>query len=227
MPISVRHPFGAARDAELPSLSLALNPAVVKQQFRRRLKSLAGETGTVRLRAIRVTRYKPGRRCVIEYDVKIERPNVLPQTVTLIGKVRARRSGTFDYELQRALWNGHFNSKSLDGIEVAEPIGILWKLRLWLQRKVPGQLATDLLSGQGGAMLARRIAEAAHKLHQAGLATPRRHTMADELRILHRCLQSVSQLESRWAPRLERLYDACERLAAATPLPIPCGIHRD
>ena len=75
--------------------------------------------------------------------------------------------------------------------------------------------------------LARRIAEAVHKLHQARVPTDRRHTIADELRILRGCLPTVARLETRWAERIERLLDACGRLGAATPDPILRGIHRD
>src|SRR5256712_7362784 len=98
---------------------------------------------------------------------------------------------------------------------------------MWLQRKVPGRPATDLLAAPVGVALARKIAEAAHKLHRAAVPADRRHTMADELRILHECLPTVARLESRWAGRIERLLDASTRLGAATPEPALCGIHRD
>jgi aminoglycoside phosphotransferase (APT) family kinase protein len=98
---------------------------------------------------------------------------------------------------------------------------------MWLQRKVQGRVATDLLAATGGEDLVRRIAEAAHKLHRAGVLAKRRHTMADEVRILHERLPSVARSEPRWEGRIERLLDACDHLGAGTPEPEPCGIHRD
>jgi aminoglycoside phosphotransferase (APT) family kinase protein len=92
---------------------------------------------------------------------------------------------------------------------------------------VQGQVATDLLAAPGGEDLVRRIAEAAHKLHRAGVLAKRRHTMNDELRILHERLPSVARSEPQWAGRIERLLDACDRLGAGTLQPEPCGIHRD
>ena len=98
---------------------------------------------------------------------------------------------------------------------------------MWLQRKVPGHPATDLLPGPDGARLARRIAEAAHKLHEAGVPAGRRHTIGDELRILDRCLARVAAEHSALATRLARLRIACERIAARIPHGRPRPIHRD
>jgi hypothetical protein len=227
MSVTVSDPFGVTADAGLPTLARALDPAVVKRYFRRGLPGLAGEDGSVRLRAIRVTRHKPGRRCLIEYDVKVLRPGECSTKLTLIGKVRARRSGESDYQLQRALRDAGFQTRSPDGIAVAKPAGVLPKLDLWLQRKVPGQVATALLAAPGGEGLALRVAEAAHKLHRAGVPAVRRHGMADELRILNQCLRTVAQEEPRWAARIERLLGACVQLGASVPEPVLCGIHRD
>lgn len=227
MGLTVEDPFGAARDRALPTLELALDPTEVERQFERRLPRLAGEQALVRPRAARATRHKPGRRCVVEYDVVIEQPGRAPEDVTLIGKVRVHRSGKHAYRLLDALWQAGFRNDSPDGISVAEPIGFLPELQMWLQRKVAGPTATELLAGPAGVGLARRIAEATHKVHRAGVVPRRSHSMGDELRILHACLRAVSEAEPRWAERIGRLFEACDRLGAATPELPPCGIHRD
>ena len=98
---------------------------------------------------------------------------------------------------------------------------------MWLQRKVPGRAATDFLAAPEGLALARMIAEAAFKVHGAGIPTERRHTMADELEILRTHLSTVAPQGSRWAARIARLVDAADRLGAAIPEPTPRGIHRD
>jgi Phosphotransferase enzyme family len=225
--MTVSDPLGAAADPALPTVALALDPQAVKHLFKRRLPRLAGPRGVVRPKRVRVTRHKPGRRCVLEYDVRVERPGAPAESLTLVGKIRARRYGGADFRLLRTLWETDFDGSSLDGISVPEPVGLVTKLHLYLQRKVAGEVATGLLAAHTGSALARRIAEAAHKLHRAGVPAARRHTLADELLILRNCLNAVAQERPVWAGRLGRLFEACTRLAAATPEPVPCGIHRD
>jgi len=225
--IFVRDLFNSAADSALPSLTLALNPVAAKEEFKRRLPLLSGVNGKLRLKAIRVIRHKPGRRCVVEYDVRVQRPDLPPETVTLIGKTRVRRFGNEGYRLQERIWNAGFDSASADGISVPEPIGVIPRFRMWFQRKVPGETATRLLGGPGGVELAQHIAAAIHKLHQANVPTERRHGMADELRILHECLAKVLEQRPDWSKRLERLLASCDRLGESVPEPRACGIHRD
>ena len=179
MSVQVSDPFDAAHDPAMPALALALDPAEAQRQFERRLSRLAGEHSLIRLRAIRVMRHKPRRRCVIEYDVEVDGPDG-GRALTLIGKVRAGRFGKSGYRLLTAFRDVGFGADSPDGVSVPEPIGTVPAFRMWLQRKVPGRVATTLLAGPDGVTLARRIAEAVHKLHQARVPTDRRHTIADE-----------------------------------------------
>jgi hypothetical protein len=224
--ITVSDPFNAAADVELPTVAHALNPDEARSEFKRRLPRLSGE-GKLRLTAIRVTRHKAGKRCVIEYDVLVDRPDAPKETVTVIGKIRARRSGNEGFRLLEKIWNAGFDAQSADGVSVPEPIGVISEFNMWCQRKVAGETATKLLTGPVGAMLASKIAEAAHKLHRANLATERRHTMADELKILRECLAKVSAVRADLAVRVSRLIVACERAGASVPRPVACGIHRD
>lgn len=226
-PVPVTDPFGVAGDPEMPSLDPALDPDEARRQFDDRLGHLAGEDGRLSLREIRVTRYKPGRRCVVEYDLDVEPPDAPPEPVTLLGKVRVRRFGKSGYRLLKAFWESGFDTDTPDDICVPEPVGTISKFRMWLQRKVPGRTATDLMGGPGGEVLARRIAEAAHKVHRSGVPAERHHTMSDELHILHERLPDVARREPRWEGRIGRVLEACDRLGARTREPEPCGIHRD
>ena len=227
MTVPVIDPFGVTSDPELPSLALALDPAQVWKRLNRRVPGLTGEGGRADLRRIRVIRYKPGRRCVIEYDTEVTRPGRPLEAITLIGKVRRNRYGVSGYELLKAFWQAGFNADAPDGISVPEPIGTIARFRMWLQRKVPGQVATELLPARGGPALARRIVDAADKVHRSGVPTDRSHTMIEELDILDTCLPHVAQMESRLAGRIDRLLDACHRLGDATPETPRLGIHRD
>ena len=209
-----------AQDPRMPLLGRALDPAEVE----RVLSRLAGWEGSA-VRAIRAVRYKPGRRCLIEYDIELPSSEL----VSLVAKARARGADRATFELMRELHQRGFDDHSADGINVPEPIAVIPELGLWLQRKIAGVTATQGLAAAHGVALARRLAEAAHKLHRAAVPARREHTMADELRILHDCLHAVAAQRPDWAARLERLLAACARIAAATPLPLPqrCGIHRD
>ena len=214
-----------ASDARMPLLSRALDPADVEPVLRR----LAGWEGAA-VRAIRAVRYKPGRRCLIEYDVA--QPS--SELVTLVGKARARGADHATFDLLRELRRRGFDENAVDGICVPEPIAVVPELGLWLQCKVLGVSAMEGLAGANGLAVARRLAEAAHKLHVAGVPARREHTVADELRILHERLDALAAqrpdlANGRGGHRLGRLLAACDRLAAAIPAPPPepCGIHRD
>jgi aminoglycoside phosphotransferase (APT) family kinase protein len=221
--VVTQDPFGVATDPRMPLLSRALDPAEVEHVLHR----LAGwESAAVQ--AIRAVRYKPGRRCLIEYDVELPSSAV----VTLVGKARARGADHHTFELLRELRRRGFDDHSADGISVPEPITVVPELGLWLQRKVAGVSATESLAGSYGVAMARRLAEAAHKLHVADVPARREHTVADELRILHERLDALAAQwpdlgKGRGGHRLGRLLAACDRLAATIPAPEPCGIHRD
>ena len=202
----------------MPLLGRALDPAEVE----RVLSRLAGWEGAA-VRDIRAVRYKPGRRCLIEYDIELPSSEL----VSLVAKARARGADQSTFDLLVELRRQGFDERSADGISVPEPIAVIPELGLWLQRKVGGVPATQGLATANGVALARRLAEAAHKLHRAAVPARREHTMADELRILHDRLQVVAVQRPDWAARLERLLAACARIAAATPLSERRGIHRD
>ena len=225
--IFVTDPFGVVDDPAMPFLAQALDPLEVQRQFECCLPSSTAGNKPFQLRAIRVVRHKPGRRCLIEYDVETAGHDGPDGVLILVGKARAKGIDDSTYHLLVSLRNAGFGTDSLDGVCVPEPVGIITAFRMWLQRKVPGISATRLLTEPGGAGLARRIAEAIHKLHQTGIPSTRRHTMADELRILYERLPLVARMKPQWANRLERILDACDRLDATTPEPALRGVHRD
>lgn len=120
-----------------------------------------------------------------------------------------------------------FDESATDRACVPRPLGIVPAWQMWFQEKVVGGSATSLLAGPGGPGLARRIAEAIHKLHCTDAPTHRTHGMADEMRILTERLREVALARPAWTGRLERIADACGRLAASVPTTGGCGIHRD
>ncbi len=220
-------PYGAVTDPEMPFLPEALDPAAAGGCLTRRVAHLAGEKGRIRVLAARLVRHKKGRRCLIEYDLRVQRPGASSEDLTLLGKVRAKGTDRASVFLLQELRRSGFGEEAEDGISVPEAVGVVPEFRMWLQRKAPGVPATTLLAERGGVRLAGRIAEAIHKLHCAGIAPSRRHSMQDELRILRERIESVARANPRWSARLGRILAACARLAASVPDPVPCGIHRD
>ena len=220
----VTDPFNVILDTKMPFLAEAIDPQKAQQQFSQHLPPAFNPA---HLCAIRVIRHKPGKRCLIEYDLKIENPDTA-QVLTLIGKARAKGTDVKSRQVQQALWNAGFTADSEDGVSVPEPMGVIPAFQMWLQRKVPGVIASQLLPHSDGNRLAKRIAEAAHKLHQAGVPPQRPdHTMTHELQILYERLPLVLQYYPQWEKRLEQVLNACSRLGAATPEPKLRGIHRD
>jgi tRNA A-37 threonylcarbamoyl transferase component Bud32 len=224
--IAVYDPFGVIHDTEMPTLSIALDPLQAERAFRERLPRLFKDR-EFELEAIRVIRYKPKRRCMIEYDLDLSLSGGGSEHLTLIGKVRAHRFGKSGYRLQNALWQAGFDDRSEDGISVPEPIGHIPRLQMWLQRKVSGRVATDLLTTQEAPELLYKIAKAAHKLHQIGVAAEMSHTMSDELRILRQHVPKVALAQPAWSSRIENLLDLAEHLGNSLPSGEICGIHRD
>ncbi|MFQ5570226.1 MAG: phosphotransferase [Rhodothermales bacterium] len=224
--VPVLDPFDAVRDPAMPCLPPALDPDEVRRQFAPLRPRLASNGGRLSLRSIRVLRHKPGRRCLIEYvfDARSEEAS---RRIALIGKVRAKGLDRRTYRLVDTLWRSGFHASSEDGISVPEPLGCVPAFRMWLQRKVPRTPATLVMTQADGLVWTCRIAEALHKLHRHGPLPKRRHTLDDELRILHERLSLTAQRHPRWTHRLDRVLHACERLAATLPDPAPGPIHRD
>jgi hypothetical protein len=208
---------GLLADPAMSFLSPALTPAV-----HNRLEALPWFEGkTIRIRGIRALRHKPGRRCLIEYDIEIE-----STSMTIMGKVRAKGLGD-TFEVHRLLWSSGFNEDSPDLISVPEPIGVIPEFHMSLQRKVDGITGGKLLLEGRDTNLASRIAEAINKLHISGVPASRRHTIDDELGILKQRFFLLSGIRPDLALRLNRLLDDCRKLAKALPESNRRKIHRD
>lgn len=217
---------GPVGDPELPTMTAALDPAAAEAALRDPLASLS-PGGRIHVEGARVLAHKPGRRCLIEYALRLQHEDGSCERLVALGKIRAGRSGRSGDRLLRAFWNAGFSAGSADNISVPEPLGAVPALRMWMQRKVEGQLASVLVPLRGAEATMERLARAVVKLHAAGVPATRRHTMADELRILDRCLAQVATQRPTLASCLERLMRRCERAAALLPEPAWCGSHRD
>ena len=220
-------PFGVSADPAMPWLEKALDPATVLGHLVPNVDCLNTPNLVRELESIRVLRYKPSRRCLIEFELCLRLPGRPPQQISILGKARAKGVSHAGYEAYRALWSCGFDEHSADQVSVPEPLGVISELRMCLQRKVPGRRASGLLAGPEGVRQAQQIAAAALKLHRVSVRAPRRHTIGDELANLQERLAHVAQLKPESSKRLERIQGACRRLAESLPPPRPCLCHRD
>lgn len=218
-PCYVTNATGAATDPALPTVAAAIDPARVVALFDAHLESLPH--GDWQLGAVQVMRHKPGKRCLIAYDIVGPRG-----PLTLIGKIQAKRYGKQGLRTLSAFWENGFSTDSADGITVPMPFGHVGALQMWLQRKERGTPLTDLLR-PGMTSLMGRVAQAAHKIHTAGVAPEKAQTMADELRILHERLPRVADARPELAGRIAALLAGCDALGATLPSMAPVPSHRD
>ncbi len=217
----------ALRDPQLPTLSLALDPKVASEQFQQRLTPLSRVARNIRVVRTNIIRYKPGRRCVVQYDLEFRDEQGHTCSVAILGKVRAKRFGNEGIRRQRALWNAGFDDTSGDGISVPEPLGVVPLFQMWFQRKIEGRELTELLRSDLDLSLAARVADIAHKLHRLGPTMPHRHTILEEVDILRRHLPLVEEFFPQERTRIHDLLVACEELIPClTELPMTT-IHRD
>lgn len=224
---AVIDPFDVRRDKQMPFLNNALDPGEVQRAFARSLPCVMEKPGQYSLRTVRVLQYKPQRRCQIEYVLESWPAESLGHATILLGKARAKGLNPETFNVMVDLWKAGFHATSADGVSIAEPIAVLPQFEMWMERKVQGKPATELLTESTGIELSGRLAEAIYKLHQIDIPTDRSHTMADEMRILHEQLALVAESRPEWTSRIASILDACDDLARQTPVTIPVGIHRE
>ncbi|MEZ6120304.1 MAG: hypothetical protein R3C28_27545 [Pirellulaceae bacterium] len=144
----VLDPFNAASDNSLATLPLALDPVFAEVQLQRKLAKWSDDDRLqCELDRVEVVRHKPGRRCVLEYDAMVRQVKGGWSKLTLIGKIRAKRFGKSGYRRLETLWDVGFAMPAADRVSVPEPVATVGKLHMWLQRKVPGMVSTDLMFG--------------------------------------------------------------------------------
>ena len=116
------------------------------------------------LQPVQVLRHKAGRRAMLEYRL-LPSSGSDAQEQVLLGKLRFKGADRHGFRVQQAL---HARGFSLPWLAVPEALAILPEQKLWLQRKVPGVMATRLLRPGSSTELATRIGRALAALHHAG-----------------------------------------------------------
>ncbi|MCA9245545.1 MAG: aminoglycoside phosphotransferase family protein [Planctomycetales bacterium] len=211
-------------DPSFAFLADALHPARCAATIIEASPCLHSGDRSWQLRAVRVVRHKPGRRCILEFEFIDPKGG---SRTELLGKVRAKGLRRDVFEMQQQLFAASFGTGADDGQYVPEPIGCLPQWKMWLQRKAPGERLSPHLLGVGGPRLARRVAELIFKLHGSTLEISKQHSLADELRILDDRFSRVAEQFPHWSHRLWALSVGCHGLAATLDEAAPRSIHRD
>lgn len=211
-------------DPALPFLAEALNLSQAQERIATALELPAG---TLQLTTARLSRHKPGRRCLIEYAGTIAEPAGGAHSFRWLGKVRVRGLDRRTPALLRQLARQDFHAESADGISVPEVIGEVAPFQLWLQRQEPGQPLTELLARSAGIDGCRLAARALSKLQASSVRPGRTHTTDDELGILERALAHARQARPDLTAEINEIEAACA-VAAHALAPAPATlIHRD
>ena len=197
-------------DPALPQLAVLRNPTLVGYA----LADVYGEP--VEVTAAAIVRHKPGRRCTLRYDV-LAGPD--RQAERLYAKTFASDRGPRVHKSLKLIADARAFGP---GALLPEPVAYVGRLKLLLQREVPGvPIDAGLLAGDRS--LAARVAEVLAALHTSGIELGRRHEVEDELAVLRARVAKLARGGRRARSCLARL----EVAAAAVPAWRVRPIHRD
>jgi aminoglycoside phosphotransferase (APT) family kinase protein len=220
---TVDDPSDVVSDDALPNAAEAIDPRLAQLRLRE-AASIVDEPVDIAMDSIRVLRHKLGRRCLIEYRGRLKTDD---SPIRIFGKVHAAARHSKCLALQHALWNAGFDDNCPDGICVARPLGAIHEWHMWLQLGVPGQTAWHVLESPRAADFARRIAEAAHKLHRAKVPPSRVHTLDDELALLASEFPRLAEELPDLRQPLADLLETCRERSRSIDEVAPVGIHHD
>ena len=212
-----RQPRLRKRDERLP-----LEVLLDRHAMRPILQSACAES-EMSIEAATLIRHRPGRRCVIKYDV-------------VCGDEPRRRCGTVygkaftggRHSRVAAVHAAIAESGACGGAaRLAELIDHVPELGLVLFRGIPGRPAEVTLRS-GDMAFARRLADAIHELHSSGLCLPRRHSLDAELSVLDAriadLLSTDPPLGTEAETILERVRGEFDGLGTIWR---SCPVHRD
>lgn len=190
------------------------------------------------IETIEVLKYKPGRRCVLAYQLAGHRKsNNQPVSQRVIGKVFRDERGRRLFDLQDRLWRSCMGPEGASGISVPQPLAYVPEMRMLVQTGAPG-LRLDELSLRGPIRSqVLRSAEALAWLHRSraldrapdnGRARLAPFTLADELRGLDDYATRLAVLRPDARPAVQVLHTALLDWAATLPpAPRTAPLHRD
>ncbi len=237
------HPsLGSVSDRTLSHLSLPLLDPKLRQRLYRATRvdlaerfltevleeaKVTGHHNPLTIEQIDVLKYKPGRRCVLAYE--LGRSHGTDERLQVIGKVFRDERGQRLHVLQRDLWVNGFGPAAADGIHVARSLGYVPEMRMHIQQRSPGRTLNELALIGSITPFIPRCAAALVKLHSAGVQTElKTYQLEDELASLDRFNAELVERLPDQAKRIGALRTKLQTRAATLP---PASdltpVHRD
>jgi Ser/Thr protein kinase RdoA (MazF antagonist) len=175
-------------------------------------------------------RHKPGRRCLIRYDIHVAQSQSTDLQFSVIGKTRFKGVDRHAFRIQSELWHAGLNDSNIDGVAVPKPLGIDPSSRTWFQEFVPGETFEQMLQS-GNTLLCElpaRTARSLATLHSTVIDVPcRNHSSRDEVRLLLERLEKVATEKPEYAVAIEAVTASATEIAETLCDEPRCGIHRD
>lgn len=216
----------AILDQSMPWLDIALDTHLAEEMLRRSISLDGIAADSLALRSAKLLRHRAGRRAVVEYTIDVFAEDAR-QTTSLVGKTRAKGLDRETVRVISALRDAGFDDRSLDRISVPAIAGVIPEWRMWLSQRIEGDVLTDFLDGCDRMIAARRVADAAWKIHQSGVSARKIHTLTDEIVLLKSALDQASAMRPELSARIENVGEACRCVADSTPPGLAGCVHRD
>ncbi|MGB7346177.1 MAG: phosphotransferase [Pirellulaceae bacterium] len=176
-------------------------------------------------------RVKPGRRCLIRYDLRIAQSQSPDQTMSILGKLRYKGVDKHGYSVQQQLHDQGFNDSNPNGIAVPRTLGINPETHIWYQACVSGRSMEQLVACQDETIFpeaSERIATALTTLHCESKVRPcKLYTSDDEVASLIGRLQSVACEHPSYEAAIGELIARANRLSKCLVREPSVAIHRD
>ncbi len=215
-----------AVDPTMPWLADALNVRLAEMTLRHAAILDGMDAHSIKVRSARITRHRPGRRCLIEYRLEASIAGSR-HVLALLGKIRTKGLDHETLRVVAALRDAGFSADSEDGISVPEPAGVIPEWQMVLSLKVGGSMMSEYLGGAARTRYAERVGDVARKIHESGVAGRKSHSMADELAVLDAALLRAADATPPLATRIGDVGAACREIAGESVPRRVAGIHRD
>ena len=214
-------------NAPLPLFPEITDKSEIDNSLKQAMQSRIDNVYNFVLEKTQITRCKPGKRIMVEYDFVCRTADDEMSQLVVLGKARAKGLDRRTWALNETLFARGFNATSDDGVQVPEPLGVINRHQMWLQRKVEGINPFSMFIKPDGDVVASRVASAIYKLHASGITVDRTHTLIDEFKVLEKGVTSVMSSRPEWQGRLMRILGQAKQLVEKIPIGQTRCIHRD
>jgi glycosyltransferase involved in cell wall biosynthesis len=218
----------------------ATRPDLAESLLARRLTAFdkKGPNRLKRVENITILKYKPGRRCVLAYELTGRQHKTgRPVRQQVIGKVFRDERGRRLLDMQALLYAHEFGPNAGDAIHVPQPFGYVPEMRMLVQAHAPGKTLNELSLIGDVLGSVRRCAEGLAKLHRSralndacrdGQPLLKPFTLDDELRGLADYTAQLAESCPLAMPQVESLRHGLLEWAARLPLAATAvPLHRD